>query len=49
MADPLTAVGTAAGVVQLADVALRLSKELYGFFWDIKDSKQQFEQHVTSK
>ncbi|KAF2489105.1 hypothetical protein BU16DRAFT_173027 [Lophium mytilinum] len=48
MADPLTAIGAAASVAQLADVALRLIKELYGFFWELKDSKEQVRQHVIT-
>jgi hypothetical protein len=41
MPDPLTVLGGVAGVVQLADVVGRLSKELYGFFWAISDASDE--------
>jgi len=40
MADPITILGAASSAVQLADAALRLSREAYGFLCDIKDAKK---------
>ena len=41
MPDPLAVIGGVASVVQLADVVGRLSKELYGFFWAVKDASNK--------
>jgi hypothetical protein len=43
MGDPLTAVGAAAGIVQLIDVALRLSRKAYGFLSEVKDAKGEIQ------
>jgi hypothetical protein len=42
MPDPLTVVGGAAGVAQLAGVVGYLSKELYSFFLAIQDASDEF-------
>lgn len=41
MADPLTALGAVAGAAQLADLACRLSVELFGFFRALKDASKE--------
>jgi hypothetical protein len=41
MPDPISIVGGVASVVQLTDVVGRLSKELYQFFWSIKDASDE--------
>jgi hypothetical protein len=38
MADPITALGAVAAAVQLVDVALRASREMYVFLSAIKDA-----------
>lgn len=38
MADPLTIVGTVASTVQLADAVVRVSRQLYSFFIDMKEA-----------
>lgn len=44
MADPVTAtIGTIASVVQLVDVALRLSRECYTFLHAVKGSRKHIE------
>ena len=43
MPDPFTAFGTAASAVQLADVALRVSREAYSFLAAIKDAKKDIQ------
>ncbi|OCL15463.1 hypothetical protein AOQ84DRAFT_278910 [Glonium stellatum] len=40
MTDPLTALGGAASVVQLVDVALRFSREAYGFLCAVRDAPE---------
>ena len=40
MPDPITTFGAAAGAVQLADVALRASREAYSFLCAVKDAKK---------
>ncbi|KAF2497506.1 hypothetical protein BU16DRAFT_456886 [Lophium mytilinum] len=40
MADPISIFGAAAGAVQIADTALRLSRKAYGFLCEVKDAKK---------
>lgn len=47
MAESLTAVTSVAGIVGLADVALRLSKEVYVFFSAIADASEQIRRMIT--
>lgn len=48
MTDPLTVFGAAAGGLQLADLALRLSKELFTFFCDVKSANGHIKQLTSS-
>lgn len=41
MVDPLSAFGTVAGAVQLAEIVCSLSGKLYGFFSVIKDASDE--------
>jgi len=43
MADPITAFGAAAGAVQVADAALRASREVYHFLCAVKDAKKDIQ------
>ncbi|KAH7110567.1 hypothetical protein B0J11DRAFT_448209 [Dendryphion nanum] len=43
MPDPITSFGAAAGVVQIADVALRASREAYAFLIELKHAKRDIQ------
>ena len=47
MPDPLSVVAAAASVTQPADVALGTSRQLYKFFWAIKDARKESQQYLT--
>ncbi|PSN71731.1 hypothetical protein BS50DRAFT_484268 [Corynespora cassiicola Philippines] len=40
MGDPISTFGVAAGAIQLTDLALRASREAYGFLSAVKDSER---------
>lgn len=49
MADPVTAFGAAAGAIQLADVALRASRDAYRFLSAIKKAEKDVQELRRSK